>query len=107
MNDQNFTFHLDQTPTLPTRRCRFLARISGYTLSYGNYILAFIIFFVSDWFIAIGALLLGFIVFGIVRSKLIQDSIPPSQREYSYSDYAIATWYLSNHTCFTISPPME
>lgn len=107
MNEQNFTFHLDPTPTLPTRKCRFLARILGYAVQFGNYALAFIVLLETDWFIAIGILLLGFIVFGIVRSKLIQDSIPPSQREYSYSDYAIATWYLSKHTCFTTSAPTQ
>ncbi|MFZ5375605.1 MAG: hypothetical protein ACOZBX_08715, partial [Campylobacterota bacterium] len=56
----------------------------------------------SDAFIAAGSLLLGFIVFGIVRSKLRADSIPPAQREMSYSDYAIASWYLSRRTCFSL-----
>ncbi|OZA13242.1 MAG: hypothetical protein B7X94_02665 [Hydrogenophilales bacterium 17-62-8] len=43
----------------------------------------------SDWFISIGILLLGYILFGILRSKLRNDSIPVSQREYEYTDYAI------------------
>jgi hypothetical protein len=80
-----------------------MARCLGWALSYGNYALALLVWWKSDWFIAIGTLLLGIIVFGILRSKLRNDSIPPSQREYAYDDYSIATWYLSRNHCFTIS----
>jgi len=76
------------------------AKVLGWTLSYGNYLIALGVWWIFDWFIAIGVLLLGMIVFGIIRSKLRNDSIPPAQRELSYSDYAIATWYLSRHHCF-------
>lgn len=107
MNSEPFTFHIDVTPTLPTRKCRFLARTLGWALSYGNYAVALLIGWKSDWFIAIGVLLLGYIIFGILRSKLRNDSIPVSQREYEYTDYAIATWYLSRNACFTIPPPTE
>ncbi len=103
MNNDPFTFHIDPTPTLPTRQCRLLARLLGWGLSYGNYLIAAIIWWKVDWFIAIGTLLLGFILFGILRSKLRNDSIPVSQREYAYDDYAIATWYLSRNTCFRTS----
>ena len=101
-NTEPFTFHIDPTPTLPTRQCRFIARLFGWALSYGNYAVALLVWWVSDWFIAIGALLLGFIVFGILRSKLHNDSIPPAQREYPYDDAAIATWYMSRNHCFTL-----
>jgi hypothetical protein len=102
MNNEQLSFHIDPTPTLPTRQCRFFARVLGYTLSYGNYILAGIVLWQSDWLIALGMLLLGFIVFGIIRSKLRNDSIPVAQRETPYNDYAIATWYLSRNTCCTL-----
>ncbi|MFA5214856.1 hypothetical protein [Sulfuricurvum sp.] len=102
MNNEPFTFHIDPTPTLPSRQCRFMARLMGWGLTYGNYAIALIVWWISDWFIAIGVLLLGIIVFGIVRSKLRNDSIPPTQREYAYDDYAIATWYLSRTACFTL-----
>lgn len=105
MNSDRPIFHLDPTPTLPTRRCRTMARIMGYGLSYGNYLIALAVWWRSDWFFAIGSLLLGFIVFGIVRSKLRNSSIPHAQREMAYDDYAIASWYLSRTTC--ISLPKE
>lgn len=93
-------FHIDPTPTLPTRQCRAKARLLGWFLSYGNYMIGLLVWWQSDWFIAIGGLLLGYIVFGIIRSKLRNDSIPLVQREISYNDYAIATWYLSRNHCF-------
>jgi hypothetical protein len=102
MNSEHPIFHIDPTPTLPTRKCRYIARILGWILSYGNYIIALLVWWKSDWFIAIGTLLLGIIIFGIGRSKLRNDSIPPSQREYPYDDYAIATWYMSRNHCITL-----
>lgn len=100
MNNERLTFTIDPTPTLPTRQCRFYARVMGWILSYGNYVIAMAVWWKSDWFIALGTLLLGFIIFGIIRSKLRNDSIPPAQRETPYTDYAIATWYLSRNYCF-------
>jgi len=103
MNSERPFFHIDPTPTLPTRRCRIAARALGWGLSYGNYLVALAVWWKSDWFIASGTLLLGIIVFGIIRSQLRNGSIPPAQREYSYNDYAIATWYLYRNHCIPIS----
>ena len=100
MNSERPLFLIDPTPTLPTRRCRMAARLLGYGLSYGNYLIALIVWWKSDWFFAIGSLLLGFIVFGIVRSKLLNSSVPPAQRELPYTDDAIARWYLHRNHCF-------
>lgn len=100
MNTERPIFTLNPIPTLPTRGCRTLARMLGWCLSYGNLLIALLVWWQSDWFIAIGTFLLGFIVFGILRSKLRNDSIPPAQRETPYNDYAIATWYLSRNHCF-------
>jgi len=102
MNSEHPIFHIDPTPTLPTRKCRFMARVMGWAMSYGNYLIGLIVWWKSDWFIAIGALLLGFIVFGILRSKLRNDSLPPSQRETPYTDYAIVTWYMARNHCITL-----
>lgn len=100
MNTERPVFHINPTPTLPSRGCRMLARILGWALSYGYFAVALFVWWKLDWFFAIAFVLLGFILTGIVRSKLRNDSIPPAQREYSYDDYAIATWYLSRNHCF-------
>ncbi|MFK5882677.1 MAG: hypothetical protein QM482_10765 [Sulfurospirillum sp.] len=36
---------------------------------------------------------------GIVISKLRLSSIPPSQREMSYNNMAVARWYLGENIC--------
>jgi len=100
MSHERPLFHIDPTPTLPTRKCRLAARFLGYALTYGNYLIALFVWWQSDWFFAAGSLILGFIVFGIIRSKLRNDSIPPAQREMSYDDHAIASWYLFRYHCF-------
>jgi hypothetical protein len=86
-------------PSLPTRKCRIMASIGGLMLSYANYFIAIIIFINYDLFIAGGFLLLGFIIFGIISSKLRTISIPLSNFEYSYSDKEIFTWYISKYVC--------
>lgn len=102
MNTERPIFHIDPTPTLPTKKCRILARLLGWILSYGYFAVALIVWWKLDWFFAIAIVLLGFILMGIVRSKLRNDSIPPAQREYAYDDYAIASWYLSRNHCFQL-----
>ncbi len=76
-----------------------MARTLGWGLSYGNFIIAAAVWYWADWFSALAQILLGFIVFGVVLSKMRNDSIPPTQRETPYNDYAIATWYLSRNHC--------
>lgn len=103
MNNERPLFHIDPTPALPRRKCRVAARLLGWGLGYGNYLIALAVWWKNDWFIALGTLLLGFVVFGIIRSGLRNGSIPPAQREYPYNDYAIATWYLYRNHCIPIS----
>lgn len=91
--------HIDELPSLPTKRCHLSATIGGLTLSYGNYLIAVIIFLNYDIFIAGGFLLLGFIVFGIIGSKLRNISIPLTNFEFSYTDKEIVTLYLSRYVC--------
>lgn len=52
-----------------------------------------------DYFIAGAILLLSFIIMGIIRSKLRNSAIPPSQREYHYNDKGIADWFVARELC--------
>lgn len=91
--------HIVDLPSLPTKKCRVMASIGGLALSYGNYLIATIIYINYDLFIAGGLLLLGFIVFGIIGSKIRNISIPLSNLEVSYTDKEIVTWYLLRYVC--------
>jgi hypothetical protein len=53
-----------------------------------------------DYFMAFFALILSFIIMGIVRSKLRNSVIPPNQREYQYNDKGIADWYTAKELCY-------
>jgi hypothetical protein len=68
-------------------------------LQYSLYAVVLIIWYYYDYFIAGAALLLGFIIIGIIRAKLRNSVIPLTQREYHYSDAAIAEWYSAKILC--------
>ena len=90
---------IQPTPTLYSKKCKILTKLLSYTLSYFHYVFALLIWYMYDYFFAISALLLSFIVMGIVRSKLRNLSIPLKQQEYQYSDSAIATWFMARVIC--------
>lgn len=85
---------IEPTPEPSKAACRFAATALGFFLSYGTYGIALIVWFLYDWFYAIAALLLAFVVLGIVRAKIRNISIPPQQQEYQYTDRAIAKWFI-------------
>jgi hypothetical protein len=85
---------IEPTPEPLKPSCRIAARLLGWLLTYGTYLLAAGAWYLYDWFYAIAALLLGFVVIGIVRAKIRNISIPPAQQEYQYTDQAIAKWFV-------------
>ncbi|MEA3372744.1 MAG: hypothetical protein U9Q62_03530 [Campylobacterota bacterium] len=94
MND-DFIPMIEPTPEPRQKKCKLLVFLIGSGLSYGTFIIALIVWFYYDFFYAFGALLISYLIMGIIRSKLRNSVIPPSQQEYSYSDNAIAAWYVS------------
>jgi hypothetical protein len=85
---------IEPTPDPQKPLCRMTARLLGWTLSYGIYAAALLVWYLYDWFYAVAAVLLGFVLFGILRAKLRNASIPVSQQEYPYTDQAIAKWFV-------------
>ena len=96
----NFIELMEPTPVLRTKKCKFIAMALRFFLQYTSFILAAIAWYFYDYFIAIAALLLSFIIMGIIRSKLSNASIPLSQREFQYNDKGIADWYTAKVLCF-------
>jgi len=91
---------IEQTPKLYTKRCKAIALLLRLFLQFTTIIVGLIVWFFYDYFIAIGALLLSFIIMGIIRSKLRNSVIPPSQQEFQYNDKGIADWYVAKELCF-------
>ena len=96
----DFIEQIEPTPKLSTKKCKIIAVSIRFFLQYLLYGLTAIVWYQYDYFIAIAFFLLGFIVIGIIRSKLRNSAIPPSQREYQYSDQGIADWYTARELCF-------
>ena len=88
-----------QTPKLIDTKCKILNTLLSWFLGYGAYIIALSIWWSYNWYFAISALLLSFILIGILRSKLLYSSIPKVQQELAYSDKDISSWYLYLYIC--------
>ena len=85
---------IEPTPEPLKPACRLAAKLLGWLLSYGTYLFALAAWYLYDWFYGIAALLFGFILFGIVRAKVRNASVPVRQQEYQYTDLAIAKWFV-------------
>ena len=90
---------LEPTPILKSTKCKVISFILKIFLQYTTFIVGLIIWYVYDYFIAIASMLLTFIIMGIIRSKLRNSVIPPTQREYQYNDQGIADWYTAKEIC--------
>ncbi|MDA7816559.1 hypothetical protein N9A28_00025 [Sulfurimonas sp.] len=97
MND--FIDMIEQTPKIETQKCKLVSILLWLTLQYSIYVITIIAFYMYDYFIAFLALVLSFIVIGIVRSKIRNSVIPVKQREYHYTDRGIADWYTARELC--------
>ncbi len=98
--EMNFIDMIEPTPTLLTKKCKAIALAIRIFLQFSIYPITAVVWYLNGWFIALLTLLLGFVVIGIIRSKLRNDSIPVQQREYNYNDQGIAAWYTAKHFCY-------
>lgn len=95
----NYIELIEPTPKLHSKRCKLIALAIRVALQFTTIIVGLVTWYLYDYFIAIATLLLTFIIMGIVRSKLRNSVIPPSQREYQYNDQGIADWYTAKEIC--------
>jgi hypothetical protein len=98
MNEEYINL-IEPTPKLHSQKCRVIALLLRILLQYSIYPLTLIIWYAYDYFIAGAAFLLLFIIVGIIRAKLRNSVIPLTQREYHYTDAAIADWYSAKILC--------
>jgi hypothetical protein len=96
----DFIPQIEPTPTLHSKQCRLYAWLLMVFLKSGHILFSLLIWYKFDYFFAIASFLIGFIIMGIVRSKLRNSAIPKTQQEYPYNDDAIAKWYLARRICF-------
>ena len=96
----NFIPEIEPTPTFKNRWCRWLVKLVAFKLTYMPVVLTLIVLYTVDYFYAIATLLISYLVTGIVRAYMRNNSIPKQQLEYTYSAEAIAAWYLYRTHCF-------
>ncbi len=97
--EHNFLELIEPTPTLKSKKCQIGASLLAFLLNYLTLIISLTAWYLYDYFIAGATLLITFLVIGIIRSKLRNDVIPLNQREFHYTDKAIASWYFSKKIC--------
>ena len=98
--EEQIVEQIEPTPRLYLRRCKIIALILKLFLQYMTIFISVVVWYFYDFFIALLALVLSFIIMGIVRSKLRNSIIPLKQREHQYNDEAIATWYAAKALCY-------
>ena len=93
---------IEPTPKINSKKCQLVSLLLRLFLQFTTFVVGLITWYLYDYFMAIAALLLSFVIMGIVRSKIRNSVIPPSQREYQYNDQGIADWYTARELCIEI-----
>jgi len=96
----DFIPEIEPTPVFTSRQCAVLVHLISFKLTYMPIILTLLVAFAVDYFYAVATLLISYLITGIIRSYMRNNSIPKKQQEYSYSDKAIASWFLYRTYCF-------
>lgn len=91
---------IEPTPQLHSKKCKLISFLLRVFLQFTTFTVPLIIWYLYDYFIALLALVLTFIVMGIIRSKIRNSVIPPSQSEYQYNDKGIADWFVAKEICY-------
>ncbi len=89
----------EAVPKLQTTRCKLIAKTIHIALSFSPWMVTGLLYYLFDWFFAIGGLVISYIVTGIIRARMRSLSIPKQQQEHDYSDEAIARWYTVKWIC--------
>ena len=98
----DFINQIIPTPILKTTKCKMVSFLLRIFLQFTSSIVALVSWYIYDYFIAAGLLLLSFLIMGIIHSKLRNSVIPKAQQEYQYSTKDIADWYTSRELCIEV-----
>ena len=90
---------IEPTPELDSKKCRIFSFVLRIFLQFTTLAVGLITWYMYDYFIALSALVLSFIITGIIRSKLRNISIPITQREHFYTDKEMPIWYIAKEFC--------
>ena len=86
---------IEPTPKLKSLRCRAAAMSITLFFKAGSFVVAALVWYLYDLLFGAAALLIAYLIIGIIRAKMRNSVIPLKQQEYPYTDSAIATWYVA------------
>jgi len=93
---------IEPTPKLESKKCKIISLLLRIFLQYSIYLITVVVWYISDFFMALLSLVLSFIIIGIIRSKIRNSVIPAKQREYQYNDQGIADWFTAKEICYRL-----
>lgn len=85
---------IEPTPCAKSFTCKLLVGLVSACLYLLAYVLALLGWFWYDFFIGFCFLCFGYLLNGIIHSKLRQLSVPNDQSEISFSSYELARWFV-------------
>ncbi|NLC28451.1 MAG: hypothetical protein GX780_06730 [Campylobacteraceae bacterium] len=88
---------LEPTPTPERFVCKALTFMIASALVLAPWIIAFWSGWVYHWSIGVGIGIFGYLIVGILSSKMRQLSIPKDQREISFTSYEISRWFVARY----------
>lgn len=97
--EEDFIEAIEPAPKLHTKSCRAAALLLELFLRYTTILSSIVAWYLYDYFIAFFALILSFIIIGIIRSKLRESAISPYQKEHYFDDKDIAMRYVADMLC--------
>ncbi|MFA6191173.1 MAG: hypothetical protein WC665_02375 [Sulfurimonas sp.] len=103
----DFINQIEPTPKLHSKKCQTISFFVRIFLQFTTAAASLIAWYLYDYFIAFFTLILTFIIMGIVRSKIRNSVIPPTQREYQYNDQGIADWFTARELCLEAEEDRE
>ena len=90
---------IEQTPIIEGKKCKFLLFCLYAFITFAPFVASLFIWYYYGFLIGFAFFLFFTLGMGIVISKLRLASIPPLQREMSYSNMAVARWFLGENIC--------
>lgn len=93
---------IQDVPKLTTKACKIYALLLNYILRFSSVLIAIYVWYAYHLFYALGALIMSYLIFGIIKAKMRDQAIPMKQHERNYSDKELAIWFIAKELCWRI-----
>ncbi len=90
---------IEPIPLIKGAKCKLLMYVIYLFISFFPIVSSLVIWYMYNFLIGVAFFLFFTLMMGIVISKMRLMSIPPSQRELTYSNLEVARWYIDKNLC--------